>query len=128
MVLRARKRRVFLARRADVRPVADTRRHAANGSATRSGLAVIRLFRRRFGFQAARFHVLVSRGGKPADACRVRRQPVCQTNRYRTPRPPATPQPAARRRAPHTAGNADLVRLFCVERRNRRRIGMAATV
>lgn len=50
-------------------------------------------------------------------------QPICQTNRYRTPRPTATPRPAAQRCAPHSARYANLVRLLCLQRRNRRHFG-----
>ena len=82
VVLRARKRRVFLARRRHVRAVANPRRHAANAGAA-GGCAVAGcVFRRRFGVQAARFDVLVSRCRQCADAGGVRRQPVCQTNRH----------------------------------------------
>ena len=107
-----------MARRRDVRAVADTRCHAANAGAAGSCAVAGGVFCRRFGFQAARFDVLVSRCRQRADAGDVRRQPVCQANRDRTSCPTATPKPAARGRAPYAAGNADLVRLFCVQRRH----------
>ena len=126
MVLRQGKRRVFLACRRHVRPVADTRRHAANHSPTHYGDYPCRLFRRRTGFQTTRLDVLVSRRRQRADARRFRRQPVCQTNRHRTPRPTATPRPAARRRAPYPPRYANLVRLLHPQRRNRRHFGRLA--
>ena len=126
MVLRQGKRRVFLACRRHVRPVADTRRHAANHGPTHYGDYPCRLFRRRTGFQTTRLDVLVSRRRQRADACRFRRQPVCQTNRHRTPRPTATPRSAARRRAPHPPRYANLVRLLHPQRRNRRHSGRLA--
>lgn len=126
MVLRQGKRRVFLACSGHVCVMADTRRHAANHSPTHYGDYPCRLFRRGTGFQTARLDVLVSRRRQRADACRFRRQPVCQTNRHRTPRPTATPRPAARRRAPHPPRYANLVRLLHPQRRNRRHSGRLA--
>ena len=108
MVLRQGKRRIFLACRGHVCVMADTRRHAANHSTTHYGDYPCRFFCGGTGFQTARLDVLVSRRRQRADACRFRRQPVCQTNRYRTPRSTATPRPAARRRAPHSARYANL--------------------
>lgn len=126
MVLRQGKRRVFLACRRHVHPVADTRRHAANHSTTHYGDYPCRLFRRRTDFQTTRLDVLVSRRRQRADACHFRRQPVCQTNRHRTPRPTATPRPSPRRRAPHPPRYANLVRLLHPQRRNRRHSGRLA--
>ena len=126
MVLRQGKRRIFLACCGHVCVMADTRRHAANHSPTHYGDYPCRLFRRRTGFQTTRLDVLVSRRRQRADACRFRRQPVCQTNRHRTPRPTATPRPAARRRAPHPAHYANLVRVLYLKRRNRRHFGRLA--
>ena len=73
MVLRQGKRRVFLACRRHVHPVADTRRHATNHSSTHYSDYPCRLFRRRTGFQTTRLDVLVSRRRQRADACRFRR-------------------------------------------------------
>ena len=126
MVLRQGKRRIFLACRGHVCVMADTRRHAANHSPTHYGHYPCRLFCGGTGFQTARLDVLVSRRRQRADACRFRRQPVYQTNRYRTPRPTATPRFAARRRAPHSARYANLVRLLHFQRRNRRHFGRLA--
>ena len=126
MALRQGKRRVFLACNGNVCVMADTRRHAANYSPTHYGNYPCRFFCGGTSFQTARLDVLVSRRRQRADACRFRRQPVCQTNRHRTPRPTATPRPAARRRAPHPPRYANLVRLLHPQRRNRRHSGRLA--
>ena len=126
MVLRQGKRRIFLACSGHVCVMADTCRHAANHSPTHYGHYPCRLFCGGTGFQTARLDVLVSRRRQRADACRFRRQPVCQTNRYRTPCPIATPRSAARRRAPHSARYANLVRVLYLQRRNRRHFGRLA--
>lgn len=94
MVLRQGKRRIFLACSGYVCVMADTRHYAANHSPTHYGNYPCRLFCGGTGFQTARLDVLVSRRRQRADACRFRRQPVCQTNGYRTPRPTATPRPS----------------------------------
>ncbi len=80
MVLRQGKRRVFLASSGNVCVMADTRCHAANHSPAHYGDYPCRLFCGGTGFQTARLDVLVSRRCQRADACRFRRQPVCQTN------------------------------------------------
>ena len=126
MVLRQGKRRIFLACSGHVCVMADTRRHAANHSPTHYGNYPCRFFCGGTGFQTARLDVLVSRRRQRADACRFRRQPVCQTNGYRTPRPTATSRPAARRRAPHSTRYANLVRVLYLQRRNRCHFGRLA--
>lgn len=113
-----------MAGRRHVRPVAGARRWAENPRPARRVAAAGCFFRRRYRFQTARFHVLVSCGRVPADARRVRRQPVCRANPDRAPRPPATPRPAARRCAPYPPRYPNLVRLFYLQRRRRRAAGM----
>ena len=126
MVLRQGKRRVFLACSGNVCVMADTRRYAANHSPTHYGDYPCHLFCGGTGFQTAQLDVLVSRRRQRADAYRFRRQPVCQTNGYRTPRPTATPRPAARRRAAYPPCHANLVRVLYLQRRNRRHFGWLA--
>ena len=126
MVLRQGKRRIFLACRRHVHPVADTRCHAANHSPAHNGDYPCRLFCGGTGFQTAQLDVLVSRRRQRADACRFRWQPICQTNGYRTPRPTATPRPAARRCAAYPPCHANLVHVLYLQRRNRRHFGRLA--